>query len=149
MKIGKKSWHWFLFVIVSLLIFLGYFYLEQEHTEELSPYLKGISFLQHFGIHYTVGIFFGLLFLFVLKVWFKKQFSDLIVLTLTVLWSHFPDLLAAFREIPEHQLWENIFFFHPIVDNSPMSLILFTIMDIVLIFYYKRIKLKRREKLIN
>lgn len=139
--INKKTLSWLIFIVVSLLIFAGYFYLEEEHSEELSPYLKGISFLEHFAIHYTVGIFVGLLILILLKEKFKKQLNEPILLTLTVLWSHFPDLLAAFREIPEHQFWENIFFFHPIVDNSPKSLILFVIIDILLIIVYKKVKL--------
>ncbi|MBS3117041.1 hypothetical protein J4421_05590 [Candidatus Woesearchaeota archaeon] len=134
---------WLIFGVISVLLFLGYFYSGKEHGEELSLYLKGITTLEHFGIHYTVGLFFGLLFL--LFFW-KKQWPEPIILGITILWSHFPDLVVFLREVPQHQSWENIFFFHPVVDEFRQILFIALIIDVILAFLYLKLKRKNCEK---
>ena len=61
----KKYVHvsWSILIIVSLLLFGMYFIASELHDAlaitQFDSLLKGLSILQHFGIHFFVGIFFG------------------------------------------------------------------------------------------
>lgn len=129
---------WALFIATSLILFLGYYYFGHEYGEALTPFLKGLGTLQHFGIHYVVGIFFGLVAIlsyYLVKHW---RANEPLVLLITVLWSHWPDIRVLFRQLP-HDRWEVIFFFHTLVDEVPVLFWILLIVDIGLLLIYLKI----------
>lgn len=130
---------WVLFVLVSAGLFAGY-YIDGTHPhEEADPLMKGLSTVQHFGVHFVAGIFFALLILVFYKIITKRRLNKPLVLLICVLWAHWPDIRYSYLKLP-HQPWENIFFFHNIVDGSYLFFWAFFVIDIALLFIYRRLK---------
>lgn len=129
----KKGWA--PFIITSFILSLGYYFLGHERGEALSPFLKGLTTLQHFGIHYIVGIFFGLLIIIGYNLAKHQRPNEPLILWLTVLWSHWPDIRFLFREKP-HDPWEIIFFFHTLVDEVPILFWIFLAANAALLSIY-------------
>lgn len=115
---------------------MGYYQGLSHH--ELMPYLKGLTTLHHFFIHYSVGIFFGIL-LGIAALYVNKKRPNLpLLLTLAVLISHAPDLRFVYRKLP-HDHWEVVFLGHTAVDEVPDLIWLWVPGCIVLAFTYKRL----------
>ncbi len=140
-RISKLKPYWIAFTIISLALFTGYFYLEKAHGEELAPFLKSLELTGHFAAHYSFGILAGLIILLVFTSFRKKRLNEPLILSATVLFSHFPDIRAWYTGIFEHESWDIIFLLHTVVDEYPLLIFLYVLMDAVLIFaYYKLIK---------
>src|SRR3989338_5716124 len=123
--ISKKNLYWIVFAIISLALFTGYFYLEKAHGEELKPFLKGLELTGHFAAHYFFGILAGLLIL-LLYLWTRKRrLNEPLILSATVLISHFPDIRSWYSGIFTHEPWEIIFLLHTIVDEYPLLIFLY------------------------
>lgn len=111
----KRQWWWVAFAAFTLLLFGGYF--TGLSHEELTPYLKGLNTLQHFGIHFMVGIFAALIFSLCWLAYKKRRANEPLVLLFFVFLSHAPDLRFAIRKLP-HDAWEVIFLGHTVVDEA-------------------------------
>ena len=136
---NRKLW-WVVFALSSVVLFLGYLfsYLSHHLDPYLNTYLKGLSVLQHFGIHYPVGIVAGMLLILLYRVWTQKTLNEPLVLTITTLISHWPDIRFAYRGLP-HEPWEIIFLFHTVADESFMVFWISMLVSILLITYYRRL----------
>ncbi len=143
--ISQKKLYWTAFVIISLALFVGYFYLEEVHGEELEPFLKGLELTGHFAAHYFFGILAGLLIL-LLYLWAKrKRLNEPLILSATVLFAHFPDIRSWYSGIFTHEPWENIFLLHTVVDEYSRLIFLYVALNAILIFvYYKLLKIGKR-----
>lgn len=141
MKNGNQKLYWILFVVISLALFAGYFYLEEIHGQALKPFLKKLELTGHFAAHYSFGIFTGLLILLV-YLWSRKtRLNEPLILTATVLFSHFPDIRSWYLGVFIHEPWEIIFLLHTVVDEYPPLIFLYVLVDALLIFvYYKQTK---------
>lgn len=132
-----KKFLWILFIIVSLGLLGGYL-VGETHEEAINPLLKGLTLLQHFGIHYVVGIFFGLIILIAYTLITQKRLNESLLLTISVLWSHWPDIRFAYRKLP-HEPWEAIFFFHTLVDEAFILFWILLVVNAILIVLYRKI----------
>jgi len=99
--------------VLSLLLGTGYYMGEDTNT---TTFLKGLTLLEHFWIHWTTGIFFGILICFAYLLITKHRLSESWVLAAAIFLSHFPDIRFVFRHKP-HDWWEIIFLFHTVVDE--------------------------------
>ena len=142
----NREWWWHVFALLSTALFTGYLssYLSHHLDKYADTYLKGLSVLQHFGIHYMVGITAGMLFLVAYYLWKHKRANEPLVLTITTLISHWPDIRFAYRGLP-HEPWEVIFLFHTIADESFLVFWFALLVSILLIIYYLRI-IKKYER---
>lgn len=95
----NKLISWAAFIAVSIVLFGGYA-IGETHEEAINPLLKGLTLVEHFGIHYVVGIFFGLIILIAYTLITQKRLNEPLLLTMSVLWSHWPDIRFAYRELP-------------------------------------------------
>ncbi len=143
----RFNYQWLLPILLVLGLFLGYLIgeLNREEYNQLTPYLKGLSLLEHLGTHLTVGIFFGLLILSGYLILKGRVANEPVIISLTILWSHWPDIRFVFRHLP-HDPWEIIFFFHTVVDKSYWSLWIFLILDIALFLVYLLVRRKLKHK---
>ena len=136
---NQKLW-WFIFVLESAGLFLGYVfsYLHHQHdTTFITTYLKGLTALQHFGIHYVVGIATGMVIISAYYWYRKKRLNEPLVLILTTFISHWPDIRFVYRRLP-HEPWEVIFLFHTIADESFATFWAGVVISITLVVIYKR-----------
>jgi len=138
--ISKKT-YWVVFVIISLVLFAGYFYLQKAHGEELEPFLKGLELTGHFAAHYFFGILIGLLILLSYLRARQKRLNEPLILSTMVLLSHFPDIRSWYLGIFTHEPWEIIFLLHTFVDEYPLLIFLYVPLDAIFIFvYYQLLK---------
>ena len=107
---------WGLFAFVSTGLLVMYLYGDAHRHPEFESALKGLGYVDHFLIHYSVGVVTGLLILIAWQKWKRARLSAPLILTLTVVWSHLPDLRAAATK-DLHDWWEIIFLFHTVVDE--------------------------------
>lgn len=143
--ISKQKSYWITFTIISLALFAGYSYGEAAHGEEVAPFLKGLELTEHFAAHYFFGILAGMIILLVYLLVRKKRLNEPLILSATVLFSHFPDIRSWYSGLLVHEPWEIIFLLHTIVDEYPLLISLYIILDAILIFaYYNLIKNKER-----
>lgn len=136
MNKSRRPW-WIGFGALSSLLFTGYFI--GLSRRELQPYLKGLNTLQHFSIHYTVGVVVALLACVIYLVVSKRRPNEPRLLLIFIMLSHEPDIRFAIRGLP-HDKWEIIFLGHTVVDNYFYPLIwVFLALSIVLTVIYKRL----------
>ena len=133
--------YWILFFIVSSALLAGYAVGDQR-ADHGDPGLKGLTPLQHFGVHYAVGMFFGLVTVLAYFSITKKRSNEPLILLLSVLWSHWPDIRYVYRGGLPHDTWEVIFFFHTIVYESFGLFWIILVLDILLITVYRLVVIK-------
>lgn len=140
----KRQWWWVAFIAFSLLLFGGYYAGLSHH--ELEPYLKGLNTLQHFGIHYVVGVFAALIFSLGWLAYKKRRANEPALLLLFVLLAHAPDFRFAIRKLP-HDPWEVLFLGHTVVDEAFYPLFwVFLLANIGLIAWYRQKVRKLKEE---
>ncbi len=110
------------FGLFSLLLLGGYWF-GLEHPK-LEPYLKGLNTLQHFLIHYSFGVFAGIVASIGWMLVTKRRAPLAALLLLLVFISHFPDIRFIWRRLP-HEGWEVVFLLHTVVDNRVALIWLF------------------------
>jgi len=129
---------WLLPIGLTTLLFLGYLVAGLNHEESAEQYLKGLTLLQHFGIHFVTGVFFGLLFIIGYRIFQQKRAYEPVVLFITIALSHWPDIRFAYRKLP-HDQWEIIFLLHTVVDEVRVLFWVLLVIDIVLATLYFRL----------
>lgn len=142
MNWGKRGVWWLLFAALSVLLFAGYYRSLSHH--ELVPYLKGLTSLHHFFIHYSVGLFFGLLVIIVVLLIRHKRPNEPLILITAILISHAPDLRFLQRRLP-HDDWEVIFLGHTVVDELPALMWVWLLGSLFLLVPYIRL-IRQRNK---
>jgi len=132
----SRKFLWVLFVIISLTLLIGYA-LGDQHSDISDPGLKGLTLLQHFRIHYITGIFFGFIILLSFFYIKRKRANEPLILLVTILWSHWPDIRFIYRQLP-HDSWEIIFFFHTMIDEVHILFWILLLASIVLFISYNK-----------
>lgn len=137
MHSDRRKLTWSVFVIFSALLLIAYIAGDLLSNHVVTD-LKGLTLLEHFSIHYVTGMFFGLIILIGFRFITQRCLNEPLVLSLSVLWSHWPDIRYAYRQLP-HSSWEIIFFFHTVVDEMFMLFWPIMITDALLTMLYLRL----------
>lgn len=128
---------WLNFTKLSIALLVSYSAFGVVFAGLAEPYLNGLNTLQHFLINYSVGVLVGFLIAVTYYLIKRKEPNLPLLLTLAVFWSHVPDILFIFYQ-SQHPFWMNIFFLHPILDNSFNNFYFLSSGAILLITFYKR-----------
>lgn len=114
-----------------------YVYADTHRHPAFESALKGLDFIDHFLIHFSVGILAGMFILLGSLVWQRRRLCEPLIFTATVFWSHLPDLRSAMTK-DLHDPWEVIFLFHTLVDEIPWIVWIMVPVNVVLIIVYCR-----------